>query len=72
MAAEVFTIDGIEIRRLKSGRCVREEEWEQFVELNEVCSLALFDCGSDVGLALTHIVHVKKRAFREASSVIHT
>jgi len=36
MAAKIFTRDGIKIRRLKSGRCVREDEWKQFVKFNEV------------------------------------
>ena len=38
MTADILIRDGIQIRRLKSGRCVREDEWKQFVALNEVRS----------------------------------
>jgi len=36
MTADIFTKGDIKIRRLKSGRCVREDEWKQFVKFNEV------------------------------------
>jgi hypothetical protein len=73
MAADTFTRDGIEIRRLKYGRCVREDEWKQFVEINEVYPSARSGCGvSDIGLALTCIIHVKERTVREASSAVQT
>ena len=36
MTVGVSVKDGIEIRRFKSGRCIPEDEWKQFVELNEV------------------------------------
>jgi len=64
MATEVFTRDGIEIRRLKSGRCVREEEWKQSVKLNEVRSFALFGGGSDTGLTFIYIM-LKNEPFEE-------
>ena len=38
MTAEVFVKDGVEIRRLNSGQCVQEDEWTQFVYVNEVRS----------------------------------
>ena len=30
MRTDVFIKDGVEIRRLKSGRCVREGKWQQY------------------------------------------
>lgn len=73
METNVFTKDGIEIRRLESGRCVREDEWEQFVELNEVRYSAHSGCDvSDIGAALRSVVHVTERAIREAPSIIQT
>ena len=38
MSANIFTREGVEIRRLKSGRCVLEDEWQQYVRINEVRS----------------------------------
>lgn len=73
MTAEIFTRDGVKIRRLKSGHCVREDEWKQFVEINEVRSSPCFGCGiSDIGLDLVFIIYVKERTVRGASSAIHT
>ena len=36
--ADVLVKDGIKIRCLKSGRCVREDEWTEFVQINDVHS----------------------------------
>lgn len=58
MPADTFTRDGVEIRRLESGRCVREDEWEQFVELNEARTSAHSSSdASDINAALTYPVH---------------
>ena len=73
LTTEIFTQDGIKIRRFESGRCVREDEWRRFVEVNEVRSSTHSGCGMfDIGVALTPIIHVKKRTVREASSAIQT
>jgi len=73
MTANVFIRDGVKIRRLKFGNCVREDEWKQFVEINEVRSSPNFRRGiSDIGLDLAFIIHVKERTIRETSSAIHT
>ena len=73
MTANVFIRDGVKIRRLKFGNCAREDEWKQFVEINEVRSSPNFRCGiSDIGLDLGFIIHVKERTIREASSDIYT
>lgn len=42
MKAGVFIKGDIEIRRLKSGRWVLEAEWQQYVEINNVCSPGCF------------------------------
>ena len=61
MKADIFIRDGIQIRRLESGRCVREDEWRQFVELNEVRSSPRSGCAvSDIGTAFISILHVKE------------
>jgi hypothetical protein len=60
MVADIFTRDGIWVRRLKSGRCVREDEWIRFVEINEVRSSTRFCCRSDVGLDLGCILYDKE------------
>ena len=39
MTTNIFIRDGIQIRRLDSGCFVLEDEWRQFVELNEVLTL---------------------------------
>ena len=73
MTADIFIKDGIEIRRFKSGRCVPEDEWKQFVQLNEVRPPAHLGCGvSDIGVASVLVVHAKKRTVREASPVVQT
>ena len=73
MTADIFIEDGIEIRRLKSDRCIPEDEWKQSVELNEVCPPTHPKCGvSDIVVALALVVHAKEPTVREASPVVQT
>ena len=56
MTTEVFVKDGVEVRKLKSGRCVREDEWTQFVHVNKVRSAWVSQGG--VCLTLGQILHL--------------
>ena len=56
MAAQVFVKDGVEIRRLKSGQYVREDEWTQFVYVNKVRSSRCHSRG--VRLTSNQVLHL--------------
>ena len=61
MPAEIFTKDGVQVRRLKSGRCVLEEEWEMYTKINEVRFSARSECGApDIRLGFACIVYVRE------------
>ena len=56
MTTEVFVKDGVEVRKLKSGRCVPEDEWTQFVYVNKVRSPWVPQGG--VHLTLGQVLHL--------------
>ena len=58
MATEVSVKDGIEIRSLRSGHCIREDEWTQFV--GKVRALAAAWCLFDITPGLALILHARK------------
>ena len=37
--AELLTLGGVEVRRIKPGVYVREDEWQGYLEFNEVRSI---------------------------------
>ena len=64
MPAKSFTKDGNQIRQLKSGCYVLEDEWELYTKTNEVCPSTYSGCGTaDMGLGLALIVHAQERTF---------
>ena len=59
LTTEVFVKDGIGIRRLESGHCIREDEWTQFAHINQVRSTEVVQAWrpSDVWAGLGFILH---------------
>ena len=74
MTAEVFVKNGVEIRSFKSGRCVREDEWTQFVYVNNVRSPYVSQAwrSSDIRPGPALISYARKRTIREAPYPIPT
>ena len=65
MQTGVFFRNGIEVRRLKSGHRVREDEWQEYVKINKVSSSHLFirltSTTPDIGLGLVRVIYAEER-----------
>ena len=63
MTTELFVKEGVEIRRLKSGQCVQEDERTQFFYVNEMRSPRRRQWSrlSNIGSGLGFILHAQKR-----------
>ena len=67
---EVVTVEGVEVRRIKPGVYVREDEWQGYLEFNEVRPVVhLSSCfPADLTVALESVLHAQTRTIRRASS----
>jgi len=64
--AEVVTVEGVEVRRVKPGVYVREDEWQGYLEFNEVRPVVhLSPCfPADPTTALESVLHAQTRTIR--------
>ena len=38
--SKLLVVDGVEVRQVKHGIYVREDEWQQYLEFNKVCPVS--------------------------------
>ena len=67
--SELFTAAGVKVRRVGSSIYVREDEWQEYLEFNEVRSASLVRSPHfpDILIALEVVLYVQARAVQGAS-----